>query len=347
MLAINSVAWWDLHRGKIGHETRHPALVTWKKGKTHLLQLHQSKLGYQYHFQIYPVKLFTQRREEKCVSFWQSTGIWPKYLVHHPPPSSQTSLLTPTTDIHYRGFNKKSRLLNCDHIKVIHSSYDNCQVPHQLWEISFILLILESSGEWASSEQTKQQEKSWVWVSGCLKGRSWEARRKVNFQCKRVSFFKKEIQTQTRYAFGNLTQRKLSGPFLQSHFAFFFFFGWKVMVALYEPNQKHSSQGYLPYREQRKVGSKWPLLSILKCSCWTYSRIIKSRARKTTFHYQLKGSFNLNQPNSRQKKSTSKKDGSKFNSYYSPYQGFFKMSPRINSCDKKSTKHTGVNPHLI
>lgn len=139
-------------------------------------------------------------------------------------PSSRTSLLTPTTDIHYRTFNKKSRLFNCSHIKAIHSSYDNCQVTIP----AFVLLILESSGEWASSEQTKQREKVVGLGFKVPRRKAREARRKVNLQGKGVPSFKKETQTQTRCAFGNLTQRKLSGPFLQSCFPFFFFFSLQL-----------------------------------------------------------------------------------------------------------------------
>lgn len=54
-------------------------------------------------------------------------GISPKYLFIS-CPSSYPLFLIPTMNIHYRNFNKISRLLNCNHIKAIHSNHDNCQL---------------------------------------------------------------------------------------------------------------------------------------------------------------------------------------------------------------------------
>lgn len=86
MLAINSVAWLNLHHGKMGHETRHPATETRGKGKAQLPQLYLGTLVLRY--AQWNCSLQGERRyqEEKCVSFWQSAGIEPKYLRHLAPP---------------------------------------------------------------------------------------------------------------------------------------------------------------------------------------------------------------------------------------------------------------------
>lgn len=46
--AINSVAWLNLHHGKMGHETRHPAIETRGKGKAQLPQLYLGTLVLRY-----------------------------------------------------------------------------------------------------------------------------------------------------------------------------------------------------------------------------------------------------------------------------------------------------------
>lgn len=96
-------------------------------------------------------------QEERYVSLWQSTGMWPEYLGHLPPLLPNFTF-TPTTAIHSRSFNKKSRLLNCNHIKVIHNSYKNCQVTRPAEE-KFFHIAYSGKPWWVSSEQTNLQER--------------------------------------------------------------------------------------------------------------------------------------------------------------------------------------------
>lgn len=79
-------------------------------------------------------------------------------------PPAHPLLLTPTANVHFGSFSKKSRLLNSNHLKVIHNSHNNCKVTMPALESSFILLLLVK--ELGGSRWTSKRE-LWIQVSGC------------------------------------------------------------------------------------------------------------------------------------------------------------------------------------
>lgn len=123
---------------------------------------------------------------------------------------ASASLLTPTANIYYGSCNEKSARATAavpSSRPLSRSSFTSLRL---FWEALANELVVNRPARGSCGFRGQ----------GSPKERPWETRLKVNRQFKGVFSFRKGIRTQlTRHTFGNLTQRKLSGPFLQSHFA--------------------------------------------------------------------------------------------------------------------------------
>ena len=159
-----------------------------------------------------------------------------------------------------------------------------------------------------------------------LKNRPWETRQKDFLLRERDS------NSNTRCAFWQPDAKQVVRA-LPAILVCFLLAERSRTVALYWSNENHLAKW-------RKVASKGPSLTVLKCSYWNDLEITKSRVRKATFHGHLKDSFSPHQSHARQGKSSSQREDANVNSCCSLYQWFFKMSLCITSCDKKRSRYS-------